>query len=282
MSKVSAVKQAVLGSSLYKSKTKTSLLITVALALTPLIIDSMLTDDSFQCPKKRGKLISSILLFGPTVCITLLGLSHSIKYIREHDNRSLFHMTKRITARIFSIGIMMCITIGSSFLLSEHYVCLVYTKLNNTTFTRSHAVTQSREIGWLIIMMTLFMTFVIAIIQLMFYRQNYFQKAIKLYTSMLRKESKKQLEDALCQLSNRVVQNKLEKGKRSYPDLAQDEAENMNNILFIFRKERKNILDSKKNFLPSKMSFRERIHFFSMSFDDNIDESHLDIDFFSN
>lgn len=273
MVKVSTVKEAVFASKLFSSKTQTSLLITVSLALTPLIIDSMLTDDSFQCPKKRGLMISSLLLFGPTICITLLGLSHSIKYIREHDNRSLAFMIKRIVKRIFTIGITMCVTIGSSFLLSEHYVCLMAARPGNNTLSRNYLVSQSRQMGWLIIMGSLFLIFLVALMQLLFHKLTYLEKALKLYISFQRKESKRLLEEALSRLSQRIVENKLSNTSKNLKALSPENNKNIQDLLLIYRQEQMDIISSKKNFMPRNPSFKEKFHYFSMSLDDTMDHN---------
>lgn len=122
---LSAIKETLLNTWIYKGKSQTSLLITITLAIIPLVIDSWMTDDSFQCPRNNRFLISYMFLFGPAFCIALLNFSFAIKYIREHDTYSPRKMIKKFIFRLLALIVMVLVIIGLSFLLSEHYVCLV-------------------------------------------------------------------------------------------------------------------------------------------------------------
>ncbi|KAF1743911.1 hypothetical protein MXB_38 [Myxobolus squamalis] len=190
-------------------------------------------------------------------------------------------MAKRLIARLFTIGIMMCVTVGSSFLLSEHYACLMSQDMNNSkmfffksaNYTRSQLVSQSREIGWVLIMASLVMTFLIALLQLMFNKPTHMEKALKTYISLQRKESRTLLEEALSRLSTRIVEGKLDSATKNLRAHGEYDNEGIKNVLALFKHEKKKILTSKQNFRPPNMSFREKMHFFSMSFDDNMDQS---------
>lgn len=118
---------------------------------------------------------------------------------------------------------------------------------------------------------TLFGTFIMALIQLLMFRQNYVEKAYETYCTNLRRNSRKMLEDALTNLAKKTVEKKTS-------SVSVEESEDMltHNKHFIdtvhlFKQEQDMILRSRNNFKPQKMNFREKLHYFSIYMDESLD-----------